>query len=63
LLSLSPRCLLAEDQLTIQQRLPITQCILETHCPNACRKLGLSGAALIHQATLMHQLPPIPSGH
>ena len=43
--------------------LHITQRTLETHRHNVCRTLGLSGAALIQQATLMHQLPPIPSGH
>jgi DNA-binding NarL/FixJ family response regulator len=47
----------------IGELLHITQRTVETHRHNICSKLSLSGAALIHQATLMHQLPPIPSGH
>jgi DNA-binding NarL/FixJ family response regulator len=47
----------------IGELLHITRRTVETHRHNICSKLSLSGAALIHQATLMHQLPPIPSGH
>lgn len=44
------------DQLSIAQR------TVETHRHNICSKLGLSGAALIHQATLLLQAPPTASG-
>jgi DNA-binding NarL/FixJ family response regulator len=41
----------------ITHELGITQRTVETHRRNICSKLGLSGAALIHQATLLQQTP------
>ena len=42
----------------IAEQLCITLRTAETHRRNICHKFGISGAALIHQATLLHQIPP-----
>lgn len=41
----------------IAEQLTISQHTVETHRRNICSKLGLSGAALVHQASLQVRLP------
>ena len=46
----------------ISEELCISQRTVETHRHKICTKLGISGAALIHQATLLYQgNPPFPA--